>query len=83
MAVKRTETGQLVIDGSLTTARTFNSKGGGYLIQIESDDEQAINLVSRARKHASAVIKFEFYEIEELVEEDDPSQQELDGLDDN
>lgn len=82
MATKKTPSGSLTVTGTLDAAQTFNSAGGGYTIKIKSDDEQAINLVSRARKHASAEIVFNFFEIEEVVDPDDPDQLHLDGLQD-
>ena len=72
MATIRKEAGQLTITGTLDGAQTFNSAGGGYTIKVKSDDEGAINLVSRARKHASAEITFHFFDIEEVPDPSDP-----------
>jgi len=78
MATVRKDAGSLTITGTLDGAQTFNSAGGGYTIKVKSDDENAINLVSRARKHASAEITFSFFEIEEVVEPgEDPRQMTL------
>lgn len=82
MATIRKDTGSITVTGTLDAAQTFNSAGGGYTIKVKSDDEQAINLVSRARKHAAAEITFNFFEIEELVDPEDPDQLTLDGLQD-
>ena len=80
MATIRKDAGSITVTGTLDAAQTFNSAGGGYTIKVKSDDEQAINLVSRARKHASAEITFNFFEIEEVVDPEDPNQLALDGL---
>jgi hypothetical protein len=82
MATVRKPSGSLKVTGTLDGGRTFNSAGGGYAVILKSDDEQAINLLSRARKHASAEITFEFFDIEEVVDPEDPDQLKLDGLQD-
>lgn len=83
MATIRKAAGELTVTGTLDAAQTFNSAGGGYTIKVKSDDENAINLVSRARKHASAEITFKFFEIEETPEPgEDPRQMTLPTEDD-
>ena len=85
MATVRKDAGELKITGTLDGAQTYNSAGGGYTIKVKSDDGNAINLVSRARKHASAEITFHFFDIEEVPDPsdpEDPSQLTLDDLED-
>ena len=72
MATVRKPSGSLQLSGSWENGKVFSTAGGGYAITFKSDDEAAINLVSRSRKHASAEIHIEFYDIEEVPDPSDP-----------
>jgi hypothetical protein len=73
------------LTGSWENGKVFSTAGGGYAITFKTDDEGAINLVARSRKHASAEIDIEFYDIEEVPDPsdtEDPSQLTLGDLED-
>lgn len=82
MGQKRNPAGSVQIDATLTKGGTFSSKGGGYTFQIQTSDERALALFQR--NQASAILTFDFYQVESTPEPDDPEDpaQQVLNLDD-
>ncbi len=76
MGIKKTPSGQVQVEATLTKGGSVQVNGGGYNIQLQSNDEVAIELVKRAKNHASAMITFDFYTTEQTIDDpEDPAQQ--------
>jgi len=80
MATVRKASGTLQVTAMLHSAQTTKDGGGGWIIKLKVDGEGAVSLAERARRSANAEVNFEFFEIEEVVDKEDPDQLQLDEL---
>jgi hypothetical protein len=79
MAIKKTPSGQVQIDASLTKGVTFQSKGGGFNFTLQTSDEHAIDLFKRIDQ--GCMVTLDFYSVEQTIDDSEGPGQQTFNLD--